>query len=350
MTPPGPAPSGNLPAVRPLTTPESSTGTPRYLSPSAVAPETAPTMGGQLTPSSRFGTPAAPPPTFRMPIGPPLVSAIGALAANQPTEAQVNERLNNPLTLKELATAAQQYLWPQTDTQTRTQTQSGPGSSPSGPVPPSPPPPFGPAGPSNYLPPFNRGPIPAYLPQHGPQRAPSIQQQGGGGGGGPASPGMIQPSDVDLGHYRQTVGNARTPTWVPGGMDAPAPQIFRGPTTAWGAPNSGNGPRGSQNYYQPGSAPMAPGDWTGTGPVAGPLAAFAANVPSAQAQPVSGRGGAPSGYAPNAAMMNNAAAGDQMMGSNTFAGGRGGAPPMPPPRPTPGGFGYNPLSFFGAGP
>ena len=182
MATPGAAPSGNLPAVRPLTTPESSTGTPRYLSPSAVAPESAPTMGGQLTPSSRFGTPAAPPPTFRMPIGPPLVSAIGALAANQPTEAQVNERLNNPLTLKELATAAQQYLWPQTDTQTRTQTQSGPGSSPSGPVPPSPPPPFGPAGPSNYLPPFNRGPIPAYMPQHGPQRAPSIQQQGGGSG------------------------------------------------------------------------------------------------------------------------------------------------------------------------
>ena len=348
---PGPAPSGNLPAVR-INTPNSSTGTPFRLSPSAVSAEPAPTAPrGQLTPQSwgpNAGAPAPGVPTYnRLPIPGALGTAVGALSAiPTPTPAQMEQRLNSPLTLTDIWHSLTGQ--PATATAPATQTQQGAKT----PIPPAPIDPYGPTPPPPPGVPF-RGPVPAYLPQHGPQRAPYIQQgpRGGGGGGG-GSP-AIDPSAVDLGHYRQTVGNARTPTWVPGGMDAPAPQIFRGPTTMQGASNYGGGGPGSQNYYQPGSAPMAPGDWTGTGAVAGPLAAQsnAANLPSVAAQPMAGRGGAPSGGfgAPNAAMMNNAALGDQIMGGNTFAGG-GGRTPMPPPRPSPGGFGYNPLSFFGAGP
>lgn len=83
------------------------------------------------------------------------------------------------------------------------------------------------------------------------------------------------PQNVNLGYYRPSVGNARGATFVPGqfGNPAnPAPQIYRGPQTAWGVPLQGQGPVGSQNYYTAGSAPVGPGDWTGTGPPAGALA------------------------------------------------------------------------------
>ena len=355
LSTPQEAPTGNLPAVRSpiINTPDSSRGTPFRLDPSAVSAEPAPTApSGQLTPSSRFGTPAPGVRTIgRLPIGGPVGTAIGALANSTPTPAQMEQRLNSPLTLTDIWHSLTGQ--PATATAPATQTQQGAKT----PIPPPPNAPIDPYGPTAPPPPPGipfRGPVPAYLPQHGPQRAPYIQQGSRGGGGGGGGSPAIDPSAVDLGHYRASVGNARTPTWVPGGMDAPAPQIFRGPTTMQGASNYGGGGPGSQNYYQPGSAPMAPGDWTGTGAVAGPLAAQsnAANLPSVAAQPMAGRGGAPSGGfgAPNAAMMNNAALGDQIMGGNTFGGGGGGRTPMPPPRPSPGGFGYNPLSFFGAGP
>lgn len=133
-----------------------------------------------------------------------------------------------------------------------------------------------------------RGPIPIEIPQmtvHPSQRAPNLGYGVPGAQPTPAS----DPINPLPGHYRASVGNARGATWVPGGMDNPAPQIFRGPTTMYGAPNYGKGPIGAQNYYQPGSAPMGPGDWTGTGPVAGPLAAFAGNNP--QSTSSGGRGG-----------------------------------------------------------
>ena len=303
-------------------------------------------------------------PGVRMPnMAPPLVSAIGALAGSTPTPGQLEQTLNNPPTVTD--------LWKSLTGQTDTipVTQSGPGRSPSGPGPTPPYPPPRPPdlnGPGpRYTPPY-LGTVPAAPQPQPPDARAAAPGRGAGPGSSPSS--KISPSDVDLGHYRQSVGNARTPTWVPGGEDAPAPQMFRGPTTMMGAPDvAGSGPRGPQNYYIPGSAPMAPGDWTGTGPAAGPFVPPGGNnIPSAAAAPMmaGGRGGAPGGgYAPNAAMMNNAALGDQVMGGNTFAGrmppgplAAGPAatppapPPMPPPRPTPGGFGYNPLSFFGMGP
>ena len=96
---------------------------------------------------------------------------------------------------------------------------------------------------------------------------------------------------------------------------------------------------------------MASSDWTGTGAVAGPLAAQSDAA-------ICQYSGATNGWTrrskrrlrpPNAAIMNNAALRDQIMGSNTFGGG-GGRTPISPPRPSPGGFGFNPLAFFGAGP
>jgi hypothetical protein len=70
-------------------------------------------------------------------------------------------------------------------------------------------------------------------------------------------PPASAPAMVDLGYYRPTVGNARgNPTWIPNGENNPAPQIFRGPTTAYGAPLAGPGPRGAPNYYTAGSAPV----------------------------------------------------------------------------------------------
>ena len=284
---PGPAPSGNLPAVR-INTPNSSTGTPFRLSPSAVSAEPAPTApSGQLTPSSRFGTPAPGVPTIgRLPIGGPVGTAIGALANSTPTPAQMEQRLNNPLTLTDVWRSLTGQ--PATATAPETQTQQGP----------------------KRL--FRLRQLiltvqrrrrllreslsavlwPAYLPQHGPQRAPYIQQQRGGGGGG----GGRHPLSTRLRSTSATIAPAlATPALRLGCLAAwtrPAPQIFRGPTTMQGASNYGGGRPGSQNYYQPGSAPMAPGDWTGTGAVAGPLAAQsnAANLPSMAAQPMAGRG------------------------------------------------------------
>lgn len=170
---------------------------------------------------------------------------------------------------------------------------------------------MGPPLPPGGLPaPFNASPRPYFqgAPPPQQQQAPSIQAQPGGAIGAGQAAAPPAPAMVNLGYYRPSVGNARGSTWVPQGMDNPAPQIFRGPTTAWGAPNYGSGPRGSQNYYQRGSAPMGPGDWTGTGPPAGALAA-------------QNTGGNVRGGAPN---MNDAALGAQIMGGGWPFGGGGG--------------------------
>ena len=191
-------------------------------------------------------------------------------------------------------------------------------------------PPGGPPGPPNDRPPipmqgppmrpFFRGPVPVNPTNR--NNAPTVQTRSPvgpltafSGGGTPADMGQADPG---LGHYRATLGNARGQTWVPSGMDAPAPQIYRGPQTMWGA-------GGAQNYYIPGSAPMGPGDWTGT----------TAPQASGAAAPVGGRGGG----APSAAYPPMPPGPQRVPLSQT---------PMPPPRPA--NLGQPPNPGFGQGP
>jgi hypothetical protein len=286
--------------VRPITTPNSSTGQPAYADPAAptVSPQFATPQGGQLTtttPNSRTGAPApgirnlpaTSPIRFPFPslgLGGPLGMTIGLLANAPRTDQEiynqdnaVGSAVDNSWIGKKLIELGITHPSPQwgppsaaaqpapADQTAPPVPQSGPGYSP-----PGPPgwntqlPPFDSKG---NLPPFNRGPIPFnQIPNH--QTAPTMQQH-------PAQPtppvAPPAPTNINLGHYRATVGNARgNPTWVPQGEDAPSPQIFRGPLTMYGAGPWGQ-PQGSQNYYIPGSAPMGQGDWTGTGPPAGPF-------------------------------------------------------------------------------
>ena len=324
----------------------------------------------------------------------------------------------------------QPQFWPKPNTTIGTQT--GPGRAPTGPAPfynpPVPlagggsgpatpiPPQQGPGGPNPNFPP--NAPIPPFIPRaaipplpigHPAANAPSIQRAPPPAGplatpqAGVPQIGVPAPQALNPGHYRATIGNARgNPTWVPGGEDAPAPQIYRGPLTMFGAGPQG-APRGAQNYYTPGSAPMAPGDWTGTGAPAGPFTPPAApgQIPGsapAQVPPQGGGGFQVSG--PGVGAINQGLAytgqgfqGGRGGGGNTPMPGQGvgpgstfppmpaspfgpnvrdlppgqGAPPggwrtpplnpntiasapPPPPPQRPGGFGFNPLNFFGQGP
>ena len=131
----------------------------------------------------------------------------------------------------------------------------GPPGPPAPPVGAPPQPPYNPL--SSALPPMTPQaaiPIPGpnlpanvpYPPERPKDRIPA--RSGGGGGRAAASPAPA-PVDPGLGHYRASLGNARGQTWIPAGMDNPAPQIYRGPQTV--------GPTG-ENYYIAGSAPMGP--------------------------------------------------------------------------------------------
>ena len=353
MQPPGVAPSNNLPA-RIINTPDSSTGTPFRQAPSAVSATPAPTAPrGQLTPQSwgpNAGAPAPGVPDWVCACGwrPTRGGAyglggylMGKIIQPQPTNQGEDE------VLKRFQPAPNTTPGTQTAPQTQTQTAPQGVKTPIPPPPNAPIDPWGPTPPAGGNPPF-RGPVPAYLPHRGPQGAQASQPGQGAGNG--ASTGVVQPQDVNLGHYRASVGNARTPTWVPGGMDAPAPQIFRGPTTMQGASNYGGGPRGAQNYYQPGSAPMAPGDWTGTGPVAGPLAA------QNPMQSGNARGGGGIQTFPygrlNGGQLGSGAPpspSQQVLAQNAARAGNSVAQ-QPPRRPPIGGFGANPLAVVGAGP
>jgi hypothetical protein len=343
-----------------INTPNSSTGQPAFQDPSATgwSTEFATPQGGQLTtttPNSRTGAPAPGIRNLPAPTSGPVpgwVSPAASLLGRgglwglggylmgktiepQPLNAGEDE------VLKRFQPAPNTTIGTQTDsapvTQTGPRPQFGPPLPPGG-IPPVAPP-NGPQAvilpvtPQLAIPPFN---------VHPGARAPTVQPRGAlAQPGGPTQPGAAPPSApamVDLGYYRPTVGNARgSPTWAPQGMDNPAPQIFRGPQTAYGAPLTGSGPRGAQNYYIPGSAPVGPGDWTGAGALAAPNAGGNARA------------------SPN---MNNFALGQQIMGGQQIplgGGSRGAIPLNAIPRtrrPTPGGFGFNPQtqSPFGYGP
>ena len=291
-----------------INTPDSSRGTPFRVAPSAVAPS--PQQVGApntVTPSSRTG---APPPAIRnLPTAQELMPSssqpvpgwagalgtgglwgLGSYLMGKTIEPQPTNQGEDAV-LRRFQPAPNSTIGTQTGTQPVTQTQplgqtspiTGPPLPPTMTPPPPPPgyPPLPPIRPMGAIPPL---PIGARAPvQHA--GSPNLGYGVPGAQLAPAS----DPINPLPGHYRASVGNARGATWVPGGMDNPAPQIFRGPTTTYGAPNYGKGPIGAQNYYQPGSAPVGPGDWTGTGPVAGPLAAFAGNNP--QSTSSGGRGG-----------------------------------------------------------
>lgn len=285
---------------RVINTPNSSTGQPAFQDPSANAFDSpfATPQGGQLTTTTPNSSTGAPAPGIR------------TLPATQSTSANPNDYVNNlvkqfganyvrnnwsritsilglgdlalpaslaaiPLVASTTSTAPKSMdelprrYWP-------TQTQPGPGRSPSGPVPPGGPP-YRPEDDPRVIPPVSGGPtvIPPFnvSPPARPAATPTPPSRPRGAlspssGSPPAalapgtSLGRVNPADVNLGHYRASVGNAQGATWVPGGEDSPAPQIFRGPLTMFGAgPATAPGKAGAQNYYTPGSAPLAPGDW-----------------------------------------------------------------------------------------
>jgi hypothetical protein len=358
---------------RVINTPRSSTGQPAYADPSAPEFDFATPQGGQLvpspnlTPNSSTGAPAPGPPSLTSSMigaagrAAPALTGLGILAApalTGPTTAagmpaaiaaddaarkQFWDWWHNWFGAKTQQPALQNGPLPvsglpgsQTDPLTQTQTDARRSGS--------------------FLPPYDYGGAPPPgAPPPGQLRSPFIVPFGGQRGprgapgaapGAPGAPGAgaVNPADINLGHYRATVGNARgNPTWVPGGEDAVAPQIFRGPLTMFGAGPQG-APRGAQNYYIPGSAPMAPGDWTGTGPAAPPLSnpVWGANSPRGAVAPT--RAGGRGGGAPAMPQSTGLQPGSQMpapppsrISPNVYLGGSPGtmSPYGPPTKPIP---------------
>jgi hypothetical protein len=275
-----------------LTTPNSSTGAPRQV---------APRMG---TPSSSLGTPGSPQQLGGGMVDPETLAKFGiksaislsmsALPLPVRLAIMAGTAIATPTqTAGKKQDEAPQWSWPNPlqDAVDRSGHRTTPVIAPPG----SPPPPgdideaprhmLPPIGPPQaaFHPPGAAAPTNVPLP---PSRPGSSPASGGGRGGGgrpaPAAAAAPAPEDINLGHYRASVGNARGQTWVPAGMDNVAPQMYRGPLTMWGASDQKGAPVGSQNYYIPGSAPMGKGDWTGTtAPVA----------PQASAGRGGGRGG-----------------------------------------------------------
>ena len=313
-------PQGGQVAVRPITTPDSSTGRPLSQAPSASSYEPSFQQGGQLTPSSRTGAPGLRVRTW-FPTASSLagdfsaMTGLGALAA--PTMVGPTAFGGDTNTQMKDAAAAddadRNQFWDfwkhpfgqnaapapavapgsQTSPVTAPITQPGSGILPQarGSLPP--PPTMTPPPPGGIIPPFPPPrPMAAIPPLPIGARAP-VQHAGspnlGYGVPGAQPAPASDPINPLPGHYRASVGNARGATWVPGGMDNPAPQIFRGPTTTYGAPNYGKGRSAARTIISQAPLPWEPGDWTGTGPVAGPLAAFAGNNP--QSTSSGGRGG-----------------------------------------------------------
>jgi hypothetical protein len=247
-------------------------------------------QGGQLTPYSNTGTPAPgirtvpntpsgqsltvrPDTSPRQPgwtprsifPGGPVLSAVGALANAPNTDQGVYNQANafndwfSSTRGGQLLNKATGAVEPQWGPATQTQTQTQPQQTTKTPViapPIDPPPPFGQAPPNpNYLPPFNRGPIPPYL-SHPGARAPSIQQR-------PGDVAPPAPSIVDLrpqpprGEYFATTGNARTPVWQPGGFTSPPAPHFQTPLTPMFGPGQWIGGQPQQQQQQQQQAPSA---------------------------------------------------------------------------------------------
>ena len=178
-------PQGGQVAVRPINTPNSSTGEPAVRSPSAsrFQPPAVQTRPGLLTPNSSTGAPGYPiqPNPMTMPIGGGLATGVGALNAfPTPTPEQMTKTLNNPPMADDkwgVNAISKLFGWNQPQTQTQPQTAPAPpsGAPTATATPPPPPinlPPFNAPPPPGNLPPFVRGPIPAAMPQHTPvQRA-----------------------------------------------------------------------------------------------------------------------------------------------------------------------------------
>ena len=187
-------PQGGPVATRPITTPLSSSGQPAVRDPSASSfqPPATQTKPGLLTPSSSRPAGGYPiqinPNPMIMPgglsVGGALGTGIGALSAAPSSQADVEYRLNHPLTATDLWNTAKGWFTanPQSAAAPQTQTQpqtalappSGAPTATATPPPPPPPPGYPPLPPSRppNLPPFVRGPIPAAMPQHTPvQRA-----------------------------------------------------------------------------------------------------------------------------------------------------------------------------------
>ena len=179
-------PQGGQVAVRPITTPNSSTGEPAVRSPSASTYQSpaVQTRPGLLTPNSRNGAPGYQVPTVNpmtLPVGGGLATGVGALNAfPTPTPEQMTKTLNNPPMADDkwgVNAISKLFGWGQPAAAAAPQTQTQPMPSrvaTATPPPPPPPinlPPFNVPPPGN-LPPFVRGPIPAAMSQHAPvQRA-----------------------------------------------------------------------------------------------------------------------------------------------------------------------------------
>ena len=182
-------PQGGQVAVRPINTPNSSTGEPAVRSPSAsrFQPPAVQTRPGLLTPNSRNGAPGYQVPTVNpmtMPIGGGLATGVGALNAfPTPTPEQMTKTLNNPPMADDkwgINAISKLFGWnqPQTaNSAARPRQEAPPSGAPTATLRPSsrPPinlPPFNVPPPPGNLPPFIRGPVPFGMPQHAPvQRA-----------------------------------------------------------------------------------------------------------------------------------------------------------------------------------
>jgi len=232
-----------------IKTPNSSTGRPVQ-----VAPRMA-------TPSSSSGQPGFAPGTFGDPNVPwwmrnsPWGVAAAAGFAGIRNENEGVKGGQSLVDMKRSGYAPQAVMSPEEMYNAQRKPVLAPPGPPGPPIGAPPQPPYNPL--SSALPPMTpqaAAPIPGpnlpanvpYPPERPKDRTPA--RSGGGGGRAAASPAPA-PVDPGLGHYRASLGNARGQTWIPAGMDNPAPQIYRGPQTM--------GPTG-QNYYIAGSAPMGP--------------------------------------------------------------------------------------------
>ena len=188
--------AGGPVAIRPITTPNSSTGQPIRQAPSASqVPAVQTNRPGLLTPNSRTGAPGYQVPTVNpmtLPVGGAAVTAGGLLAGAPTTDQGVynnansfNDRFNKSW-LGQLLNRATGQTEPKWGTATQTAPYApSPIASPAPPAAPPPPP-----GISATIPPFNVSPRPPFQSAP-PPRAPPGYNLGYGG----ASPAALPPPD-----------------------------------------------------------------------------------------------------------------------------------------------------------
>jgi hypothetical protein len=264
-----------------IRTPNSSTGQPAVQAPSASQFQPPATnRPGLRTPVSTTGAPGYQVPTVNpmtlpgLPIGGAFGTGVGALAGAPSTDAEINYRLNHPLTVSDLANQIGSWFRasPQPQNVTTPQTQTQPQTAPAPPsgaptatvsAPPPPPgyPPLLPPRPPDNLPPFNRGPIPFAMPQHGgAPRAPASYNLGYGGA--PAASAPAAPSPMFTTIDRPNADIVGGPT-RPGYLSAD-PHEPGGPARMGALDLSGLFNRGGAQAPPPAGALAAPqpgGEW-----------------------------------------------------------------------------------------